>query len=78
MTRRDWIQKLCQFKENSERYHAALQESENPENLAVIESFHSLLSELVANISLFNAEDQAFIVKAKLAEKNFAFVRFLQ
>ena len=55
-----------------------MQESENPENLAVIESFHSLLSELVANISLFNAEDQAFIVKAKLAEKNFAFVRFLQ
>ena len=62
MTRRDWQDKLRLFKENSERYHAASQERENPENIAVIDSYNSLLSELVANLSLFTDDDQAFIV----------------
>ena len=69
MTRRDWTEKLRLFKDSSQRYHAALEERENPENLAVIESFHTLLVELVANLGLFNAEDQAFIVKANLEDK---------
>ena len=69
MTRRDWQEKLRLLKESSERYHAALQERGNPENLAVIDEYNSLLSELSANLSLFNVDDQAFIVKAKLPEK---------
>ena len=69
MTRRDWIEKLCVLKETSNRYQACLQEREKPENIAVIDSFHSLLTELVANLSLFNADDQAFIVEVNLAEK---------
>ena len=69
MTRRDWQDKLRQFIELSDGYHAALQEREKPENIAVIDEFNSLLSELVANLSLFNHDDQAFIVNVKLAEK---------
>ena len=69
MTRKDWIEKLRLFKETGERYHAASQEREKPESLAVIESFHTLLVELVANLGLFSAEDQAFIVKANLDDK---------
>ena len=46
-----------------------MQEREKPENLAVIESFKSLLSELVTNLGLFSDDDQAFVVKANLAEK---------
>ena len=69
MTRRDWLEKLRVFKETKEKFPAALQEREIPENIAVIDSFHSLLSELVANPSLFNGDDQAFIVQTNLAEK---------
>ena len=69
MTRRDWQDKYRLFKEISERYHAALQERESPENIAVIEEYNSLLSELSVNLSLFSNDDQAFLVEAKLAEK---------
>ena len=69
MTRRDWTEKLRLFKESSQRYHAVLDDQENPENQPVIDEFNSLLTELVANLGLFSAEDQAFIEKAKLNEK---------
>ena len=69
MTRRDWIERLRLFRELSGNFHAALQERENPENLAVTESFHSLLVELVVNLSLFSDDDQDFTVKVNLAEK---------
>ena len=69
MTRRDWQDKLRQFKELSDGYHAALQEREKPKNIAVIDSFNSLLTELVASLSLFSDDDQAFIVKTNLGDK---------
>ena len=69
MTRRDWQDKLRLLKELSNGYHAALQERGNPENLAVIDEYNLFLSELSVNLSLFSAEDQAFIQGAHLAEK---------
>ena len=68
MTRRDWIEKIRIFKETSERYHAVSHDQENPDDPLVIE-YISLLSELVANRSLFSAEDQAFIKSENLANR---------
>ena len=69
MTRRDWTEKLRLFKESSQRYHAALNDQENPEHIPVIDEYNLLLSELVANLTLFGAEDQAFIKGENLAER---------
>ena len=69
MTRKDWNEKLRLFKESSQRYHAVSNDRDNPDNHPVIDEYNSLLSELVVNLTLFNADDQSFIVKANLAEK---------